>query len=227
MPLLCLCEWCANRAVPGTETTTRNLHPSPGWVFGYATRRAHHDRAKHHSPRSSVNVREAGGAALRPPRGSGLGYSQLNRLLLLLGFDRVTHAFFQFLIDGTTDCTDGAAIGTFEQLEMGVDRFRSLGLLMFGKVKYAFKVLSRDAELLEQGRSACTSPGLSVRVNRSTSCTPGGSSPGDDVFGRYREPIMPASRRKRSTCRKCFLDLALLDDRRSALGRSESGMKPS
>jgi hypothetical protein len=84
------------------------------------------------------------------PEGSGLGYSQLNELLLLLGFDRVTHTFFQFLIDGTTEYTDGAAIGTFEQLEMGVDRFRSLGLLMFGNVKYAFKALSRDAELLEQ-----------------------------------------------------------------------------
>ena len=36
------------------------------------------------------------------PGSSGLGYSQLNELLLLLGFDRVTHAFFQFLIDGTT-----------------------------------------------------------------------------------------------------------------------------
>jgi hypothetical protein len=31
----------------------------------------------------------------------GLGYSQLNELLLLLGYDRVTQAFFQFLVDGT------------------------------------------------------------------------------------------------------------------------------
>lgn len=80
---------------------------------------------------------------------SGLGYSQLNELLLLLGFDRVTHAFFQFLIDGTTQYQDGAAIASFKQLEDGVARFRSLGLLMFGNVKYAFKVLSRDAELLD------------------------------------------------------------------------------
>src|SRR5262245_52983964 len=29
---------------------------------------------------------------------SGLGYSQLNELLLLLGFDRVSHSFFQFLV---------------------------------------------------------------------------------------------------------------------------------
>ena len=70
-------------------------------------------------------------------------------------------------------------------------------------------------------------PGQSARVNRSTSCTPAPSSPGDDVFGRYREPIMPASRRKRSTCQKRFLDMAPLDDRRPALGRAESGRKPS
>jgi hypothetical protein len=31
---------------------------------------------------------------------SGLGYSQLNELLLLLGFDRASHSFFQFLVVG-------------------------------------------------------------------------------------------------------------------------------
>jgi hypothetical protein len=91
----------------------------------------------------------ASAAEVLAPGGSGLGYSQLNELLLLLGFDRVTHAFFQFLIDGTTQYQDGAAIASFEQLEAGVSRLRSLGLLMFGNVKYAFEVLSRDAELLE------------------------------------------------------------------------------
>ena len=34
---------------------------------------------------------------------SGLGYSQLNELLLTLGYDRVTHSFFQYLVDGTTE----------------------------------------------------------------------------------------------------------------------------
>jgi hypothetical protein len=29
-----------------------------------------------------------------------------------------------------------------------VDRFRKLALLLFGNVKYAFKTLSRDAEML-------------------------------------------------------------------------------
>ena len=32
---------------------------------------------------------------------NGLGYSQLTEVLLLLGYDRVTQAFFQFLVDGT------------------------------------------------------------------------------------------------------------------------------
>ena len=41
------------------------------------------------------------------PGGGGLGYSQLNELLLLLGFDRVTRTFFQFLKDGTTEYQDG------------------------------------------------------------------------------------------------------------------------
>jgi hypothetical protein len=33
---------------------------------------------------------------------SGLGKSQLNELLLLLGFDRVSDSFFQYLVDGIT-----------------------------------------------------------------------------------------------------------------------------
>ena len=38
---------------------------------------------------------------------SRLGYSQLNELLLLFGFDRVTHAFFRFLLDGKTEYEPG------------------------------------------------------------------------------------------------------------------------
>jgi hypothetical protein len=34
---------------------------------------------------------------------TGLGFSQLNELLLMLGYDRITHAFFQFLVDGTIE----------------------------------------------------------------------------------------------------------------------------
>jgi hypothetical protein len=82
------------------------------------------------------------------PGGAGLGYSQLNELLLLLGFDRVTRSFFQFLKDGATDYEDGTAISDLAELEAAVDRFRKLGLLLFGNVKYAFKVMSRDAEQL-------------------------------------------------------------------------------
>ena len=79
--------------------------------------------------------------------GAELGYSQLNELLLLFGFDRVTHAFFQFLLDGSTDYTPGDAL-SFEQLENGVRRFREKALLLYGNVKFAFKSLSRDADLL-------------------------------------------------------------------------------
>lgn len=93
-------------------------------------------------PQSAVNVLLEGG--------TGLGYSQLNELLLLLGFDRVTHAFFQFLIDGTTEYHNGAAIKTVEQFVAGVNRLRELALLMFGNVKYGFKALSSDGDLLEQ-----------------------------------------------------------------------------
>lgn len=78
---------------------------------------------------------------------SGLGYSQLNELLLLLGFDRVDYSFFQFLVDGTTEYKDGVSFKSFDELRAAVERFRQIGLLQ-GNVKYAFKELSGNPEAL-------------------------------------------------------------------------------
>jgi hypothetical protein len=80
--------------------------------------------------------------------GSGLGYSQLNELLLVLGFDRVTYAFFQYLVDGTTVYKPTSAIKSLDELASAVNTFRRLGLLLYGNVKYAFKVLSTNSDLL-------------------------------------------------------------------------------
>lgn len=77
-----------------------------------------------------------------------LGYSQLNELLLLFGFDRVTHSFFRFLIDGTIDYAAGDALQSAEQLHEGIRRFREMALLAYGNVKFAFKTLSREVEPL-------------------------------------------------------------------------------
>jgi len=85
--------------------------------------------------------------ALSFPPG-GLGYSQLNELLLLLGYDRVTQAFFQFLVDGTIRYQPGAALQTVSDLERGVERVRKLSLLFFGNVKFGFKKLARDVDEL-------------------------------------------------------------------------------
>lgn len=82
-------------------------------------------------------------------KGGGLGYSQLNELLLLLGFDRVGKSFFQYLVDGTTAYAPGKYITSLDRLNEGVERFRKVALLVHGNVKYAFKHLSREAELLE------------------------------------------------------------------------------
>jgi hypothetical protein len=81
-----------------------------------------------------------------PP--DGLGYSQFNELLLLFGYDRVTHAFFQFLCDGSLDYQIGCALKTIQELEAGVDRSNVLSLLFFGNVQFGFKKLARDAEEL-------------------------------------------------------------------------------
>lgn len=57
-----------------------------------------------------------------------LGYSQLNELLLLFGLDRITHAFFAYLLHGTTDYKVGDGFNSLDALESGVDRFRKTAL---------------------------------------------------------------------------------------------------
>lgn len=86
-------------------------------------------------------------AALSFPSG-GLGYSQLNELLLLLGYDRVSQAFFQFLVDGRIEYEPGTALQSVQDLESGVERARKLALLLFGNVKFGFKKLARDVDEL-------------------------------------------------------------------------------
>jgi hypothetical protein len=80
----------------------------------------------------------------------GLGYSQFNELLLLCGYDRVTHGFFQYLVNAEPKYVSGSAIPSVAALWEGVDRFRKLALLLFGNVKYAFKTLSSDTSKLKE-----------------------------------------------------------------------------
>ena len=57
----------------------------------------------------------------------GIGYSQLNELLLLLGFDRVTHDFFCYFV-ADPDARGRPEITSITHLEECVERFRKLGL---------------------------------------------------------------------------------------------------
>ncbi|QQE13453.1 hypothetical protein JD969_08355 [Planctomycetota bacterium] len=74
--------------------------------------------------------------------GSGVGYSQFNEMLLLLGYDRVSPSFFRFLIDGDTEYVGGEAFASLEDMGKGIDRFRKLAILNYGNVKFGFKYLS-------------------------------------------------------------------------------------
>jgi hypothetical protein len=97
---------------------------------------------KHEIPKKAV-------ALIRQKKGEGgLGYSQFNELLLYFGYDRTSHPFFQFLVDGTTEYQSGSSIKTLISFREGVDRFRKIALLFFGNVKFAFKTLSRDSAFL-------------------------------------------------------------------------------
>lgn len=107
-----------------------------------------HDLTGQPSP-SGRGVPEAAVALLRAGAG-GLGYSQFNELLLHLGYARVTHAFFQFLVDRTTEYKSGATLRTISHVRKAVDEFRKVALLFFGSIKYAFASLSSDASFLKE-----------------------------------------------------------------------------
>jgi len=83
-------------------------------------------------------------------RRTGLAYSQLNELLLLLGYDRVTPSLFQYIVDGSTEYKSTAALRSIRKLRDGVDRFRKLAILNFGNVKFGFKYLSDPKTDLEE-----------------------------------------------------------------------------
>ncbi len=89
-----------------------------------------------------------GNAASLLDNGSGLGLSQFNELLLLMDFDRIEPAFFQYLVDGSAEIKPKACIESFDKLKQGVERFQKLALLGYGNVKYGFKQLSADPKLL-------------------------------------------------------------------------------
>lgn len=80
----------------------------------------------------------------------GIGFSQFNELLLMMGYDRVTNAFFQFLVDGSIEYNLNSSIKSYEELKKGVNRFREIAFLIYGNVKYAFKNLSRSRYNLEK-----------------------------------------------------------------------------
>jgi len=105
----------------------------------------------------------------------GLGYSQLNELLLLLGYDRVSQAFFQFLVDGTAQYRPGAELPSIDALAVGVERARQMALLFFGNVKFGFKKLAHDVDELSFYRES-TQP-LDI-----------------DIFKRRHKPIHPVDR---------------------------------
>src|SRR5882762_9726043 len=75
----------------------------------------------------------------------GIGNSQLNELLLTLGFDRITPDFFAYLFDGEEKAL------TYEQLAAGITKFRKHAMLLYGNVKFGFKTLGAlDVVRLEE-----------------------------------------------------------------------------
>lgn len=80
---------------------------------------------------------------------NGIGYSQFNEVLLLLGYDRIENYFFQFLVSGENKYVLGSTFKSIDDLKEGIDRFSKLALLWYGSLRYAFNILSEDEEELD------------------------------------------------------------------------------
>jgi hypothetical protein len=114
--------------------------------------------------------------------GSGIGYSQFNELLLLLGYDRVSASFFRFLVDGHTDYEGGEGLGSLEALRSGVERFRELALLNFGNIKYGFKYLSATSTDLTSELARVGPVNLEEFKRRHDPLLPVDPIPGDKTY---------------------------------------------
>ncbi len=82
--------------------------------------------------------------------GKGLGYSQFNEVLLLLGYRRVSLEFFQFLVGKGYGNQEVYTLDSKDQLEAGVDRFTELALMFYGNIRFAYKELAQDSLKLKE-----------------------------------------------------------------------------
>lgn len=80
--------------------------------------------------------------------GSGMGLSQFNEILLLLGFDRVNISFYRYLAHGDGCVEKPTAITSTTQFDEGIERFIVLALQFYGNVKFAYNILADNSEIL-------------------------------------------------------------------------------
>jgi len=119
---------------------------------------------------------------LLSPAGRGIGWTQFNELLLLLGYDRVSRQFFQFLTDGTLDVVPRASLRSITQFREGVQRVQQMSLLFFGNVKFGFKVLSRHIDTLALRFAAMEPRASNTFSNRYEPVQPIEPIPGQDTY---------------------------------------------
>jgi hypothetical protein len=73
-----------------------------------------------------------------------LGYSQLNELMLFLGYDRVSQSYFQFLVDKSLEFSPESTIKDVGDFAENVDKMIVFSLRLFGNIKFGFKKLSAE-----------------------------------------------------------------------------------
>ncbi len=82
--------------------------------------------------------------------GSGIGFSQFNEILLLLGFQRIEENFYQYIATGNWKFYQETSISSISQLEEGIDRFLKLALISYGNIRFAYKIFSSNSDVLKE-----------------------------------------------------------------------------
>jgi hypothetical protein len=97
----------------------------------------------------------------------GIGRSQLNEILLTLGYDRIKKPFFTYLFG------ESLQISNYNQFVHGIEKFRKEAILLYGNVKFAFKKLSNlEQKDLDHELAALNKPSPSEFISRHRGSAP-------------------------------------------------------
>ena len=114
--------------------------------------------------------------------GNGIGYSQFNELLLAFNYNRISHSFFQFLVNGSLEFQENSKINSILHFKESVANFQRVAIFYFGSIKNAYKILSRDIIKLKYYLSETQERPISTYRNRHKAILPIDKIPAEKTY---------------------------------------------